>query len=349
MNSRNKIIKKFLLFILIVVLPINSFAAVSVSDGSAFVSKSEFSSTINNISNRMSIIENTLDAKIDSLVSSYLSRNGIWNGDKQTVEKPYWVVALNSGISIPFAEKNMTSDAGRNIDFGSLDTGTDIGRIKILYNNFWTIVNNISKTGLMHITGNIDFNGNYIPSMASQNNKIWYLRNDGVNSSEDTTFDSSRIVFQPSGSFESRVSDVYAVASRGAKTYGGGVTGGGYYLTNQVQDNAYSTDFSLNFFTSTKDPSTTSEGFSHQEAKGKVESNNLVMNGYRDITMFITKEAPFSIYFFVQKGEKLYGNDYGSILPMTQICIETLLKTSWQNWGNQWTGYRYRINSVAIY
>ena len=80
-----KLSKRFLLLILIIIFPVSNFAAVSVSDGSAFVSKSEFSSTINNISNRMSIIENTLDAKIDSLVSSYLSRNGIWNGDKQTL------------------------------------------------------------------------------------------------------------------------------------------------------------------------------------------------------------------------------------------------------------------------
>ena len=83
MNYLLKITKKFILFILMIVFPIQSYAAVSVSDGSAFVSKSEFASTINNISNRMSIMENTLDAKIDSLVSSYLSRNGIWNGDKQ--------------------------------------------------------------------------------------------------------------------------------------------------------------------------------------------------------------------------------------------------------------------------
>ena len=38
---------------------------------------------MNNLSNRMSTLENSLDAKIDSLVSSYLSRNGIWNGEKQ--------------------------------------------------------------------------------------------------------------------------------------------------------------------------------------------------------------------------------------------------------------------------
>ena len=88
-----KLSKKFLLLILMIVFPINSFAAVSVSDGSAFVSKSEFSATINNISNRMSIMENTLDAKIDSLVSSYLSRNGIWNGEKQTL--------INNVINFP--------------------------------------------------------------------------------------------------------------------------------------------------------------------------------------------------------------------------------------------------------
>ena len=69
---------------------INSFAAISVSDGSAFVTKAEFAADLNNLSNRMSSLENSLDAKIDSLVSSYLSRNGIWNGEKQTVLN-YWV------------------------------------------------------------------------------------------------------------------------------------------------------------------------------------------------------------------------------------------------------------------
>ena len=62
-------------------LPTN--AAVSVSDGSAFVSKAEFSADLNNLSNRMAQLENALDAKIDSLVSSYLTRNGIWNGKNQ--------------------------------------------------------------------------------------------------------------------------------------------------------------------------------------------------------------------------------------------------------------------------
>ena len=80
-----KIVKFFVVFNLILSISlINSVAAISVSDGSAFVTKAEFAADLNNLSNRMSTLENSLDAKIDSLVSSYLSRNGIWNGEKQT-------------------------------------------------------------------------------------------------------------------------------------------------------------------------------------------------------------------------------------------------------------------------
>ena len=61
-------------------------AAVSVSDGSAFVTKAEFSADLNNLSNRMAQLENSLDAKIDSLVSAYLTKNGIWNGAKQVTQ-----------------------------------------------------------------------------------------------------------------------------------------------------------------------------------------------------------------------------------------------------------------------
>ncbi len=80
-----KILKLFIsLSLILSVSLINSIAAISVSDGSAFVTKAEFAADLNNLSNRMSSLENSLDAKIDSLVSSYLSRNGIWNGEKQT-------------------------------------------------------------------------------------------------------------------------------------------------------------------------------------------------------------------------------------------------------------------------
>lgn len=65
-------------------LPANA-GNVSVSDGSAFITKSEMSYQLNNLSNRMTQLENSLDSKIDSLVSSYLTRNGIWNGAVQDI------------------------------------------------------------------------------------------------------------------------------------------------------------------------------------------------------------------------------------------------------------------------
>ena len=126
MKSILRILKKFILFILMIVFPISNFAAVSVSDGSSFVSKAEFNSSLNNMSNRIAIIENTLDSKIDSLVSSYLSRNGIWNGDKQKLESTtYW----NVGI------KDITLSGG---NYATSET---------LIDN--KVINKISKSGLL--------------------------------------------------------------------------------------------------------------------------------------------------------------------------------------------------------
>ena len=78
-----KLFKTILVLSLCLGISIPSNAAVSVSDGSAFVTNAEFNSDVNNLENRMASLENSIDAKIDSLVSSYLTRNGIWNGVKQ--------------------------------------------------------------------------------------------------------------------------------------------------------------------------------------------------------------------------------------------------------------------------
>ena len=69
-----------------ITLPSNA-AGVQVSDGSAFVTKSELSYQLNNISKRMEQLENSLDSRIDELVSSYLTRNGIWNGQDVAIDK----------------------------------------------------------------------------------------------------------------------------------------------------------------------------------------------------------------------------------------------------------------------
>ena len=118
-----KIFKLFVCLTLILSISlINSFAAISVSDGSAFVTKAEFAADLNNLSNRMSYLENSLDAKIDSLVSSYLSRNGIWNGEKQEVNTPpttqvglKWKNTGGWGFVFNQTFSNPTGSGGKNV------------------------------------------------------------------------------------------------------------------------------------------------------------------------------------------------------------------------------------------
>ena len=94
-----KIFKTIFIMSICVGISLPTNAAVSVSDGSAFVTKAEFAADLNNLSNRMAQLENSLDAKIDSLVSSYLTRNGIWNGAGQEFAISYYWLAVKSGAS----------------------------------------------------------------------------------------------------------------------------------------------------------------------------------------------------------------------------------------------------------
>ena len=85
MNKKISMIKRLFIIVFILCYSFTSYSAVSVADGSSFVSKAEFSTDMNNLVNRISQMENSLDAKIDSLVSNYLMKNGIWNGATQKI------------------------------------------------------------------------------------------------------------------------------------------------------------------------------------------------------------------------------------------------------------------------
>ena len=133
-----KIFKTIFIMSICVGISIPTNAAVSVSDGSAFVTKAEFAADLNNLSNRMAQLENSLDAKIDSLVSSYLTRNGIWNGSKQQTND---YATVYSTLYTQFKVAIMTL-AGRN-DNGSQDS-TDLIQ--------WTVISQTTKTGLLDLT-----------------------------------------------------------------------------------------------------------------------------------------------------------------------------------------------------
>ena len=160
-----RIFKSILILTICLGITLPTNAAVSVSDGSAFVTKAEFSADVNNLSNRMAQLENSLDAKIDSLVSSYLTRNGIWNGAVQELENYYIVdffgsttIANSSSItngyrgfqgktqSYTVTNKSLIyPHSSMNSDF--LEHTTE--RTKKV------IVNSLNKSGMLYMTVNL--------------------------------------------------------------------------------------------------------------------------------------------------------------------------------------------------
>ena len=126
-----KIFKTIFIMSICIGISLPTNAAVSVSDGSAFVTKAEFAADLNNLSNRMAQLENSLDAKIDSLVSSYLTRNGIWNGARQSIVGQVKYLPNNIfNVSLP---DTFTTNRLIDFEFTASKTGMLFCDLKSMY------------------------------------------------------------------------------------------------------------------------------------------------------------------------------------------------------------------------
>ena len=156
-----------------ITLPVN--AAVSVSDGSAFVTKSEFDADVNNLSNRMAYLENSLDAKIDSLVSSYLTRNGIWNGEKQELKfntiADFWSNFTLSGLYTTWKSKP------------SMPTTLTQGVLAKIRSGSYDLIETISKTGMLFGTLDVltgyDYAKKNVPTASGNDGRNYLYCQDG--------------------------------------------------------------------------------------------------------------------------------------------------------------------------
>lgn len=72
-NQIIKIYKRIIGLFIIVVMNINSYAAIGANDGSAFVTKAEFDALVNTFNEQMDTYENSLSSKIDGAIANYLS------------------------------------------------------------------------------------------------------------------------------------------------------------------------------------------------------------------------------------------------------------------------------------
>ena len=158
-----KIFKTIFIMSLCVGISLPTNAAVSVSDGSAFVTKAEFAADLNNLSNRMAQLENSLDAKIDSLVSSYLTRNGIWNGANQTLENYYICDFGNvTGLQPSVLTNGVDGFVGRTGTYTATNTQS-LGFPTAMNSDYLpheidrqdaVIVDSVNKSGLLYMTVN---------------------------------------------------------------------------------------------------------------------------------------------------------------------------------------------------
>ena len=73
MNKFIKLGKRILALFIVVLLNVNTYAAVGANDGSAFVTKAEFDALVNTFNDQMDIYQSGLNSKIDGAIANYLA------------------------------------------------------------------------------------------------------------------------------------------------------------------------------------------------------------------------------------------------------------------------------------
>ena len=130
---RNRFFKTIIIFCICIGITIPVNAAVSVSDNSAFITKAEALAVAQSVSERIIVLENTVDEKIDNLITAYLERNGVWNAQEQ--------VRMNCTKTVGLS--NLSRDSSNNC----------IGKVTMFADKF---VANTSKSGVFSATAKYD-------------------------------------------------------------------------------------------------------------------------------------------------------------------------------------------------
>ena len=157
--SRNLIFKKIIALALIMILSVDSFAAiVSDNDGSAFITKAEFDSLKNDFQSQINQYNTSIDNKIDGAIAAYLA--GI------QIAKQEELKSLINGLGIGF----VSSD---RLDFPSTKKGSykryfiNLGVCKSKQNTANTLCQ------LQYVTGAID--KPQWKTLNSSNQGVFYL------------------------------------------------------------------------------------------------------------------------------------------------------------------------------
>lgn len=96
-----KMVKRLICAYLIITFVMPSFATTGVSDGTAFITKKEFDAALSDFNGRLSSFQAGINSKIDSQVSSYLDRNGIWSAKSMVLDNAKTSIAFYHNIVDP--------------------------------------------------------------------------------------------------------------------------------------------------------------------------------------------------------------------------------------------------------
>lgn len=100
-----KLTKRFLIFVLIIILSLDTFAAVvGDNDGSAFITKAEFDSLKNNFQSQIDNYNTGIDNKIDGAIASYLAGINITKTKTSSIINVDWkdVTFINGYLNNTF-------------------------------------------------------------------------------------------------------------------------------------------------------------------------------------------------------------------------------------------------------
>ena len=91
MKKSTRIVKRLLALFLVVLMSINTFAAVvGDNDGAAFITKAEFDSLKNDFQNQLDRYNSSIDNKIDGAIASYLAGITIGKTEDKTLKYQDW-------------------------------------------------------------------------------------------------------------------------------------------------------------------------------------------------------------------------------------------------------------------
>ena len=127
MRKSTRIVKKLLALFLVVLMSIESFAAVvSDNDGSAFITKAEFDSLKNNFQSQIDQYNTSIDSKIDGAIASYLA--GISVARTSALVNLLKIAEANNQKNVGFCVWKSPAEARNTVDiFANYCVGVSYG------------------------------------------------------------------------------------------------------------------------------------------------------------------------------------------------------------------------------